>query len=183
MIELLFALAFWPWALSLGLLALLLWATAEDAVYAAAAAIALYLLATWFFFDAEPWRLFTERPGLIVAVVIGYACGGALWSLFKWDRHMASSHVRELLDSARKHYSKERDRRGATDPLPPFLDSAYRPRATVPSEQKDRIVAWIVLWPCSMVLYLFGDLLRDAVNWVYNRLAGTYERITARHAR
>ncbi len=46
------------------------------------------------------------------------------------------------------------------------------------SDNKDRLVSWIIWWPTSVVWTVINDPIRRLANWMYERLQSTYTRIT-----
>lgn len=52
---------------------------------------------------------------------------------------------------------------------------ATRPQA---STNKTRIVAWMSFWPFSLVGTVVNDPVRRLLNWLYNLLSGTYQRMS-----
>lgn len=61
-----------------------------------------------------------------------------------------------------------------------FRESSYFPHEAAPSQNKDRIIHWIALWPFSMLAYLFSDVVRAMLDKLYALFANAYERITNR---
>jgi len=49
------------------------------------------------------------------------------------------------------------------------------------SQNKDRIVSWIILWPMSAFLFVFSDLLTDLFGRLYNMIGSVYESLTQRY--
>lgn len=45
------------------------------------------------------------------------------------------------------------------------------------SENKDRIVAWIMFWPWSAMWYVLADVVKDFCEWVVSRLKNVYNSI------
>ena len=84
---------------------------------------------------------------------------------------MLSKKVQDKLKSAMlEHSKKDSDR--------PFRESIYFPSLAQPSQNVERIVTWITLWPFSMIVYFFEDFLMDIGRWIYERLGKVYVRIT-----
>lgn len=174
MTELLLALAFWPWALFLALLVLCTISAYSEITFIGFAALLLFTVVAWWLFDGGPVYWIIDKPGTVIALVIVYACTGGLWSLFKWRSHMVSNATQSALKSAKEKFDKD-PKKGD------FIDSVYFPADAMASLNKSRIVSWISLWPFSVFLYVFDDLLLHFFNRIYDILAGAYERITKRH--
>lgn len=52
-------------------------------------------------------------------------------------------------------------------------------RSSIPtwSENKDRIVAWIMFWPWSAMWYVLADVIKDFCEWIVSRLKNVYNSI------
>jgi len=48
-------------------------------------------------------------------------------------------------------------------------------------KNKRMITNWVVLWPFSVLRYVFGNLIADIVTWIIERFDRVYEAITDRH--
>ncbi|MBI2120638.1 MAG: hypothetical protein HYT94_03380 [Parcubacteria group bacterium] len=55
----------------------------------------------------------------------------------------------------------------------------YSRNRSVPtwSENKDRIVAWIMFWPWSVMWYVLADVVKDFCEWIVSRLKNVYNSI------
>lgn len=114
-----------------------------------------------------------------LAYIAGWALMGAIWFLFKWNQFVGKK--RAAGDAALKEKMKHPLRNDGEEMTPEekrmfMLD--YKPRL---DEHKERAFSWIILWPFSVLAYVFGDLIRGVADWIIERLRGAASRITARH--
>lgn len=143
-------------------------------------------LATWkvafalLFFGVVSWLsdfswAFIFSWWTLVYFVVWFVIG-ALWFLFKWNKLAASAREdadRQIAGYRRNNNNKDMDEEGKRD-----IMLSYRPDL---NKNKERALSWIVLWPFSMLSYLFGDLLKDLGNWIISQLRWVAERITSQH--
>lgn len=152
------------------LLGLFSWSAWIDTLWLAGVALALYLAGNWLFGDLSHLSPLAD-PLTAVSVVVFSLAVGTVWSLWKWRKWMHKPSIQEKLKRGQLDHATK-------DSGSEFKDSIYFPRDAKPSNNVDRIVSWIVLWPFSMLIYFFEDLLMDIGRWIYNRLGGVYVRIT-----
>lgn len=48
-------------------------------------------------------------------------------------------------------------------------------------QNKHKLTNWIVLWPCSMVKYVFGEMFQRIVNFIIKHFGKFYDALAARH--
>lgn len=102
----------------------------------------------------------------------GHRTFGETWIFGKNDADIAAARV-EMLAHLEQNEVPDgllQEWHGYSDSQKPLL-----------FEHKERILGWIAFWPWSALSYVFYDLLRDIAEWVWERLAGVYQRITDRH--
>lgn len=177
MIDLLFTLAFWPWVLTVALFGALIFATWRDAFAFGFLALAIYFAVAFFAFGTNPIVWIGDHPGAALVASGAYLAAGALWSLFKWDRRMASPYIQDAIKDARKKYDEMVNFSGERD----FYSSVYFPNRAQPSSNKERITTWIALWPFSLAGYFIGEILLRFFERIYDVLSGLYVSITKRH--
>lgn len=152
------------------LLALFGWSAWIDTVWIAAVALVLYLAGNWLFGDLSHLS-FLADPITFVSIVVFSLAVGAVWSLWKWRRWMLSTHVQDQLRAGKNDHDER-------DSDTPYKASNSFPNCAKPSQNVERIVTWVMLWPFSMIVYFFADFLMDIGRWVYERLGKIYARIT-----
>jgi hypothetical protein len=108
---------------------------------------------------------------MTLAYMVGWLIAGGMWFLFKWGKFVKGR--REHADSALKDALRRKPEMSEEEKRVFML--GHRPNL---DENKERVFCWILLWPFSVLSYIFGDLLRDIANWVFERLRGTAQRIT-----
>jgi hypothetical protein len=93
----------------------------------------------WIFLGVVPWSIFAGlSTAQLVLLPVGYLIAGLAWSFFRWDRYIAKQ--------------SKWIKRNSKGPV----DESFIP---VISENKDRYASWIFLWPASMFVWVFDDLL------------------------
>ena len=167
--------------LILALLAALVATAWFDTVWIGAVAIAIFAGAVTLFGNAAAFA-FLANPMTLASIVLVSLGIGALWSMWKWRRHVKSESVQAELEEGMASFVQKEDKRkkyyGDDFVHKPFYESAEFPNAARASYNKERILTWIIFWPFSMIVYFFDDFLRDIALWVYERLAKVYHRIT-----
>lgn len=171
MFALLFGLSFWPWLLFGFAVFGLGFSARHENLVGAAVVFIVYAVAAYFLFGVNSVAWFIDHPWPMALFALGYVFAGILWSLIKWTLHIRSSTMQSLIRDGLKEYNEVQ--RGV-----PFRESIYFPSGAVAMKNRDRISAWIVLWPFSALAYAVGDLLGDALRGLVNMLGGTFDRIT-----
>lgn len=46
------------------------------------------------------------------------------------------------------------------------------------SKYKSKIILWILYWPSYLVIYLFSDVVRDTLNFVYRKVSGYFQSVS-----
>lgn len=115
---------------------------------------------------ADLWGFVRHQAGLTALYALGYLVLGVVWSFVKWL---------SFLLGFRRVRQRERERSA-------FWQSAYYrggPLGQTPkaADNKGRIVGWISYWPFSLVGTLFNDPLRSLVQWLFERLSSSYQRV------
>lgn len=157
--------------LTICLFGLMTWSAWAETIWIAGVAATLYFCLSWLFGDLSYSQIIAD-PVTLVSVTASFAAIGALWSLWKWRRWMLSDKVQVALRKGKEAYD------GSYGESLPFKESSRFPKEARPSQNTDRIITWIALWPFSMVTYFFADFLMDVGRWIYNRLGKVYQHIT-----
>ena len=152
------------------LLVLTGWSAWMDVVWLAVVAVVLYIAGNWLFGDLSHLSFLTD-PMTLLSLGAFYLAVGTAWSLWKWRRWMLSDTIQSKLRNGKREHEK-------VDCPAPFRESTHFPVTAQPSNNVERIVTWITLWPFSMIVYFFADFLMDVGLWIYNRLGRVYSRIT-----
>lgn len=133
---------------------------APGALFAAAIVIIGFVMLTDVIYRVSGWALVFALP---IYVLIGVG-----WALFKWRGFVleAKASVRARWEAGPK--DKTLDQAMA-------LDGA-RPTA---AREKERITAWMALWPWSMSWVVLRFPWRSIV-WIYDRISTVFERWSAK---
>ncbi|OGY91041.1 MAG: hypothetical protein A3B31_03155 [Candidatus Komeilibacteria bacterium RIFCSPLOWO2_01_FULL_53_11] len=142
--------------------------------------------------------------------VLGYVAAGITWSFFKWDRFAASERRRHdrllahFTDNL-ENYLAHQTRNGPAKPSPEqivtmraMLQSGIMPEQARPfwnifsqgkhlqipplaSHNMDRIVAWAMYWPWSLLWTFVRDFIVDLFENIVRWLRSAYQAIANRH--
>lgn len=145
-----------------------------DTVWIAGIGFIIYMAVNFIFTDMSHMAFLMNWMNMLAFSVFSLAVG-AMWSLWKWRKWMKSDWVQKHLREAKTNYDtgSQSLQRGIT-----FKDSENFPSLAKPSQNVERIISWIVLWPFSIIIYFFEDFLMDIGRWIYNKLGKVYVRIT-----
>lgn len=155
----------------IGLLAISTWQ--EASAWAFGAAVVYTVFMAWAFgINAYSWAY--ENPIRLFLYFGGYVFVGVMWSMFKWDRRMASEAVQDAIKDGKANHTRKAI-------MEPFRESSYFPKEAMPSRNKERITSWISLWPFSVTGYFIGEIILRFFSNLYNLISGLYENITERH--
>lgn len=125
-----------------------------------------------------------------VVLTAGYVLVGVIWSFVKWFSYLMS--YRDKFREQKEAFLKSRNLVGQVpeDQMEDFRkylrenfrwDSGHReilglerPRA---SKNKSRIVAWMSLWPFSLVGTVLNDPVRRLFNFLFNWFKALYQKM------
>jgi len=109
---------------------------------------------------------FVQTHALEVAGgAVVYFAVGILWSIIKWYWYVGDE------------VNRVKDQRSANQSDESWKEELKR-RIPSPARYKDRIMRWIGYWPISVFWFVVHDLVMDVLNFLYNRFAGVYRKIT-----
>jgi hypothetical protein len=139
---------------------------------------------------------YVEHHALLTGLyALGYVLVGVIWSFVKWFSYLMSyrdtfrTHKEAFLKEQNlnpvgqvpdellkqfKAYLQENVRWGDSHRQVMELE---RPRA---SKNKSRIVAWMSLWPCSVVGTVLNDPVRRVFNFLFNWFKSLYQQMADR---
>ena len=105
-----------------------------------------------------------------IAYIAGWALMGAIWFLFKWNQFVGKKHDAgdAALKEKMRYPSINHDEEMTPEEKRMFM-LKYKPHL---DEHKERAFSWIILWPFSVLAYVFSDLIRDVADWIIERLRG-----------
>lgn len=177
MIELLFALAFWPWIFFGAFLIGCSVSSYFEATFGAVICAILLIAVAWLLYDSNPFLWIYENPARAGMATATYGALGILWSLFKWRKRLLRPDIQSAMKQAKDAFTK-----GNPDSAESYIHDYRFPHKARASENKDRIMSWVALWPFSVVGYFIGEFLVDLIARIYDILAGIYERMTKYYA-
>ena len=123
--------------------------------------IALALL--YFIAGINPFTYVIEHPFGTILYFAAYIATGIVWSVFRLDR---------FAKQWRRTWN-EADNKSARRAL-------FGEQPTV-KNNKDRLLAWIIFWPWSVLWWALADLVFDFMNTIYEMMSGIYSKVIARH--
>jgi hypothetical protein len=150
--------SFWWWAMTVVGLILFLVSAKNDWFFWPSFYMCVYITVMHFFMGSAFFHNISENPWNLFIYGGGYLVIGTLWSFYKWYR-VAREYVKGYNEQADKGFS---------------YSGVSKPRA---SESIERISAWIVYWPSSVIIFFFEDFLANLVEGIVNKFQGIYKRI------
>lgn len=132
--------------------------------------VAGFLIAYWFLDGSDNIRnAFSYVINNVVTVilyVLGYIAIGGIWSIVRWYFFLSFKSNKAL------------DKINTMD----SYSNSYSKAFTIPtaSENKYRIMTWMVYWPFSAVWTLINQPVRNTFRFVYIKLEGVYNSISNR---
>jgi hypothetical protein len=141
---------------------------ATDNASAAIAITVIVIIATFLFTDAS-------LPLFWVAILVPtYFVVGIAWAVYKWDRFL-DEKIKAQIEGYAKYVAdvKAKDPTALARPFESWTDKITA------SDESERIIGWIVLWPWSMLYVVLKFPWRLATKlWEY--LSSTFQRIVDR---
>ena len=178
MIELLLAFSLWPWLMVLGLVVMFSVSTYSETTLWAFLGMVGFFSIGFLAYDVNPFVWVYNNPMKLVTGGVLFGAIGAAWSFFKWRKRILSEDIQYRMVRAKEEYRKLYPDAEPKD----YTDSMYFPDQAKASQNKDRIVAWIVLWPLSVIGYFIGEILLEIAEKIYELFSGVYNRITKYYA-
>jgi len=177
MFELLAAFAFWPWAIFVCLLCFCSWAAWAETFVGALMCVVIYSIAVLFLYENGPIIWIINNPLKAFLGIILYGGIGAVWSLFKWRRKILKPSLQEELKSAKERFVRKNPNSNPAE----YVNDLNFPRAANEWNNKDQITSWIALWPISIFVFFFDDIILRFFTRIYEMFSGLYRRITLKY--
>ena len=180
------SLAFYGFWVSLIVFTLFLIGFAEKELYGWATVIfigAFVALAFSRIFNLYKFAL--QHPGVLIEYFVGYVVLGMIWGAFKWWRFCVKR--RNEYEEAKVDFLKSKSATEMTPELRVGWTDKLRNRSSysryhggslpLASDNKEKIMNWMYLWPFSMLGYVFSDFVIRFGNFIYERMGGIYRSI------
>ncbi len=181
------------WALVIVEVGLLLLFTEYENGIGATVSIFAFMGALQFLGNVDIIGHFWQNPWHLGLALIAYVLLGMCWMTFQWVRFVKAK-IRKH-DEILVEFLESKGITG-TKVVPPELKQAWKDRvestkervygryegpsiADVPKikNNKAKAIRWMSLWPFSLSLFLFKDMVREAWNAIYIKIAGYLQRI------
>jgi len=138
------------------------------------------LAAMEWLFQIPVWASIAANPLMLVLYAAVYLAVGSLYTgVWSWP-----NYIKDRADHIKMDYGSflnKRKLKGDADSFEEFLDSSeYRYTA---SKNKDRLAAWVLMWPFGLIWDLSHRPARWLWNNVYAVLGTTFERVSKNTAR
>lgn len=153
-------------------------------------AVLVSLAALYFLHSTDARVLLREYGPWLPVGIPGYVALGVVWSFFKWWSYLMGFRraYRETRDSfvrirGSEPYTTDDMKRHFSSNLAvgtKYYSNIVHLRKPQAHDNKARIVAWIGFWPFSFVGTLLNDPVRRLCEFAFNRLRGTYQRLSNR---
>lgn len=114
---------------------------------------------------------------------IGWLIVGVCWALFKWFLFVKrkKKYQDEEKAFADESWTPHKDKRKVKGEWEEF--DAVKPefvyKAPVANKYIDRITTWMLYWPFSMLAYITFEWLGNLTKWIFSKVSGKFDRITA----
>lgn len=190
MLELFVVGSFWFWALIVAELVLLFLFTEFENGICATISLVVFGAALQFMGNVNLVGYVVSHPVHLALAVAAYLLLGTAWGVFKW-RKLVVDRLRQH-DELFAQFLHDKGLPSTTTVLPMeyrkdwkyYVDRTkeYKTGQTVADtplarQHKARIVRWMSLWPFSVTLYLFKDMVAEVFNTIYVRLGAFLQRI------
>ena len=107
---------------------------------------------------------FMNNPLLFIGIFIGYLVAGTIWSFFKWFFY---------LHDIKDNYAQYIGEKYSEHHIESFRIEKYKV-----SENKTRLIAWMMYWPFFGVWTLINNPVKKAFNWILKFTSGFYDKMT-----
>ncbi len=151
-----------------------------DSFWMGAATLLIGLVGMQFLFAVPVWASIFANPLMLLLYAAVYVAIGSIYTgMWSWP-----NYIREHEDRIKMSYGEYRNRNkrdGIEVTFDDFLDSgSYDYKA---SNHKDRLAAWVLMWPFGLLWDLMHRPARWIWNTVYSGLGRVFEDVSKRTAR
>jgi len=123
-----------------------------------------------FFIDKFSWntiQYIQDNKTNILMITIGYILIGIVWSFIRWYFYLVDNKKYQDIEK-RRHEKKYRESELAF--------KYYIPKAI---DNKERIMTWMIYWPFSIFGFILSNPFTRFFSWIYSKVSGVYDSITA----
>lgn len=154
-------------------------------------------------FRSEIWSFISSSPATTIGFAITYILIGIVWSFLKWTSYVKRIFTKfkqlkldytatngPITDGNRQHFNEmvylarfKNSDGGTVSSISSkaSLEEISMKITPIASKKKSVITAWISYWPVSVTATLLNNPFRHFFEWIYNNLAGYYDKITNRY--
>jgi len=114
----------------------------------------------------------------VAIYTVAYFVAGIVWSFVKWFSYLYS--FRDRYREAKEKFNSTFSGGNLDDAFRDYLNRVDKRDLLVrPSEtnNKGRIIAWISLWPFSIIGTVLNDLVRRIYTRIYNHYKALYQKV------
>lgn len=131
------------------------------------------------------WKFTVTHPWALAEWFAAYIGGGIIWATIKWILY-CKKELRKY-NAAKADFLKARCVTDMTPELRVEWTEKLRNKSgydrytmvdmPVASQNKERIMNWLYLWPFSILGFVFADFLQEVWNIIYRNLGQLYDNI------
>jgi hypothetical protein len=134
----------------------------------------------YFFLGRTDFYQYFDYSALQFAILgVVYLIVGSVWSFIKWymySKNKLPAYKRELEYELKKYeVSSFRDLNDEDKKKVEKELSGLIPKVT---NNKSRVISWIVYWPLSIVRYIFTEFLYDMFSGIFNLIKDYFQSVT-----
>lgn len=132
----------------------------------------------------------------VLPLISAYLCLGVVWAVFKWNKYIGErlekhdALLAEFVSSNNLSIGTvelpEKYKRDWSSHLKRFSDNNGQSYASSPLVRlhKSRIIKWMAMWPLSLTLFMFKDMVTELFSYLYQQVqAFLQEMANKRYAR
>lgn len=151
-----------------------------DSFFIGAATLIVGFAGFQWVFGLPVWQTIAANPLMLIVYVAVYsAIGSLLTAMWNWPNYIRENS--ESIKYAFQDYVASQKRGGHSVTFDQFLESpSYKYKAV---KNKDRLAAWVLLWPFGLLWDLINRPARWIWNIVYFGLGDVFETISKNTAR
>lgn len=152
-------------------------ASAEfDSFFGGTATLITGLIGADLMFGYPIFASIVANPLVILLYIALYVAAGSIYTgIWKWPDYIRGRS--EHIEARYKEWSDSRSSNGTGKTFDEFLDSSSYQTYYAASNNKERLSAWVLMWPFSLTWELARKPAKWAFNNVYAMLGDVFERV------